>query len=479
MKIAIVGCCHGCLDKIYNSLGKKKVELLLICGDFQSVRNQVDLMSMSVPDKYKKMGDFPDYYIGKKKAPIFTIFIGGNHEASNYLDELKYGGFVAPNIYYMGRSSVIWYKGLRIGGLSGVYWKKDFVQLSSVNVFNFQENKSLIRSIYHYRKDDYFKLLLINKANNMIMASHDWPEGIYNYGNVNKLLSKKPFFKADIKKHDLGSPFNMSLLKKIEPNYWFSAHLHVKFEAEVKWKDGISKINNNKRDLINDNIESTKKICSKKDIDTNEIQIDMSISNSDSEIENDKEKIIVEPIINNSNEIELNLDSSDDEDCNKLSETSYSKVRKTDIKHNLEPINSSQTDTKFLALDKCLPKRSFLEFLDINKSNSKHSSNMETKCCLYLDEEYIASLKVIEKFKHKLDNLSFDELLNPPEEFINELLTTKNFYMKQFGELDEKQYDELFSVPSKSFVKTASPDDKIYKKYENPQTISFINKFLM
>jgi len=42
------------------------------------------------------------YYSGEKKAPVLTIFIGGNHEASNYLQELPYGGWVAPNIYYIG-----------------------------------------------------------------------------------------------------------------------------------------------------------------------------------------------------------------------------------------------------------------------------------------------------------------------------------------------------------------------------------------
>ena len=45
----------------------------------------------------------PRYYSGEKKAPILTIFIGGNHEASNYLQELPYGGWVAPNIYYLGK----------------------------------------------------------------------------------------------------------------------------------------------------------------------------------------------------------------------------------------------------------------------------------------------------------------------------------------------------------------------------------------
>lgn len=44
------------------------------------------------------------YYSGEKKAPVLTIFIGGNHEASNHLQELPYGGWVAPNIYFLGRA---------------------------------------------------------------------------------------------------------------------------------------------------------------------------------------------------------------------------------------------------------------------------------------------------------------------------------------------------------------------------------------
>lgn len=47
------------------------------------------------------------YYNGEKQAPVLTIFIGGNHEASNYLQELPYGGWVAPNIYYLGYAGVV------------------------------------------------------------------------------------------------------------------------------------------------------------------------------------------------------------------------------------------------------------------------------------------------------------------------------------------------------------------------------------
>lgn len=37
MKVAIEGCCHGELHKIYAALKERKeqVDLLIICGDFQ------------------------------------------------------------------------------------------------------------------------------------------------------------------------------------------------------------------------------------------------------------------------------------------------------------------------------------------------------------------------------------------------------------------------------------------------------------
>ena len=65
------------------------------------------------------------------------------------------------------------------------------------------------------------------------MFSHDWPRGIYNFGNVERLLKKKPFFREEVEKGILGNPFAEELLHHIKPNYWFSAHLHVKFAAVV------------------------------------------------------------------------------------------------------------------------------------------------------------------------------------------------------------------------------------------------------
>lgn len=85
---------HGTLNAIYDAvaeaerINKYKVDVLIICGDFQAVRNWVDLEVMSCPPKYRQLGDFHEYYSGKRKAPLLTLLIGGNHEASSYFQEL-------------------------------------------------------------------------------------------------------------------------------------------------------------------------------------------------------------------------------------------------------------------------------------------------------------------------------------------------------------------------------------------------------
>uniref|UniRef100_A0A3P8R1Z1 Lariat debranching enzyme C-terminal domain-containing protein n=1 Tax=Astatotilapia calliptera TaxID=8154 RepID=A0A3P8R1Z1_ASTCA len=233
MKIAVEGCCHGELDKIYETieyLEQKegvKVDLLLCCGDFQAVRNEGDLKCMAVPAKYRTMQTFYKYYSGEKKAPVFTIFIGGNHEASNHLQELPYGGWVAPNIYYLGYAGVIRYKGIRIGGLSGIFKSRDYRK----GHHEFPPyNPETLRSAYHIRNIEVFKLKQIQMPIDIFM-SHDWPRGIYYYGSTKELLRKKKFLRQEVESNSLGSPAAEELLAHLQPNYWFSAHLHVKFAA--------------------------------------------------------------------------------------------------------------------------------------------------------------------------------------------------------------------------------------------------------
>ncbi|TRY91834.1 hypothetical protein DNTS_027189 [Danionella cerebrum] len=233
MKVAVEGCCHGELDKIYESISYLenkdgvKVDLLLCCGDFQAVRNEGDMKCMAVPAKYRQMQTFYKYYSGEKKAPVLTIFIGGNHEASNHLQELPYGGWVAPNIYYLGYAGIIRFKGVRIGGLSGIYKSHDYKK----GHFEFPPySPDTLRSVYHIRNIDVFKLKQVKMPID-IFLTHDWPRGIYHYGDTNDLLRKKKFLRQEVESGVLGSPAAAELLEHLQPSFWFSAHLHVKFAA--------------------------------------------------------------------------------------------------------------------------------------------------------------------------------------------------------------------------------------------------------
>ena len=108
MYVCIQGCTHGQFSEIYEDLERYQLErgikfdLLLCCGDIEAVRNEDDMNCISSPPKYRFMKSFHKYYSGEKTAPILTICIGGNHEASNHLQELPFGGWLCPNIYFLG-----------------------------------------------------------------------------------------------------------------------------------------------------------------------------------------------------------------------------------------------------------------------------------------------------------------------------------------------------------------------------------------
>uniref|UniRef100_A0A803MRC7 Lariat debranching enzyme C-terminal domain-containing protein n=1 Tax=Chenopodium quinoa TaxID=63459 RepID=A0A803MRC7_CHEQI len=155
--------------------------------DQRAVRNKKDLESLNVKPKYRQMNTFWKYYSGEELAPVPTIFIGGNHEASNYLWELE----------------------------------------------------SDIRSIYHVREYDVHKLMQVQEPID-IFLSHDWPVGITDCGNWRELVRKKPFFEKEIQERTLGSKPAAKLLEKLKPSYWFSAHLHCKFSALVQHGEGGS-----------------------------------------------------------------------------------------------------------------------------------------------------------------------------------------------------------------------------------------------
>eukprot|EP00835_Amoeboradix_gromovi_P000956 NODE_36_length_31474_cov_0.342438.p12 type:complete len:295 gc:universal NODE_36_length_31474_cov_0.342438:10530-9646(-) len=235
MLVAVVGCVHGDMKRIYNSIAdleskfKRRIDLILFTGDLQTARTVKDLESMAVPDKYKKLGDFRDYFVGKYKIPKLTIAIGGNHECSEYLMDYPSGGFLIPNFYYMGYCSIIKAKGITIAGWSGIYKDHNFDKPRN-EVLPLSEGSK--RSIYHCRRTEYEKLNSFSEKVD-ICLSHDWPGGIAYYGNTKKIFKDRPWFKRDIENSELGNPYAFKLLQSFNPKFWVSSHMHYKFTCQV------------------------------------------------------------------------------------------------------------------------------------------------------------------------------------------------------------------------------------------------------
>lgn len=203
------------------------VDLLLICGDFQAARNGPDVEVMSVPPKYRALGDFHEYYSGARRAPYLTLFVGGNHEAAAHLRELHYGGWAAPGIYYAGAANVLRVGPLRIAGLSGI-WKGFDYRRGHGERLPF--GPADVKSFYHVREADVRKLLQV-RGQVDVGVSHDWPRGVEQHGDVQALARQRPMWREEIQTNTLGSVAAEYVMDRLRPAYWFSAHMHWKFSA--------------------------------------------------------------------------------------------------------------------------------------------------------------------------------------------------------------------------------------------------------
>ncbi|EPX71305.1 RNA lariat debranching enzyme Dbr1 [Schizosaccharomyces octosporus yFS286] len=411
MKVGIQGCCHGILDNLYSLASKHNVELLIIGGDFQAIRNLSDFHGISVPQKFKRLGDFHKYYSQEKIAPILTVFVGGNHEASNYLEELPFGGWIAPNIYYMGRSSVIRVGNLRIGGISGIYSEFDY---RKGRYERLPYEYKMLKSVYHTREFDVLSLKSFRSPVD-IFLSHDWPRGIEQHGDTIKLLKNKPFFRKEVERNDLGSPALEEILNSIKPRHWFAAHLHTRFAATVHHKDGSPPVHKDISELSHSKEEH--KITKKARIETTP-QTDLEHANENNDHSNDTSQAW------------------------------------------------STSTTQFLALDKCLPRRSYFEVLEIDPTESFQDGDLYMK----YDPEWLSIVRAMMPFQSSLVKQtplpSMDELQNlikKERQWIEDNVVQKN----KLGILRN-------FTPTAPFHSSGITEKTIPATYVNPQTTSFL-----
>lgn len=408
LRIAVEGCGHGTLNEIYASVKKScelkgwpGVDLLIIGGDFQvrtgpcqppqltsqAVRNAFDLKAVSMPQRYYAMHDFHEYYSGARTAPYLTIFIGGNHEASNYMWELFYGGWAAPNIYYIGAANVIRLGPLRIAGLSGI-WKG--VDYRRPHFERLPYNSDDVRSIYHVREWDIRKLLQIRSQVD-IGLSHDWPQGMEWKGNHRQLFRFKPHFEEDAKTGRLGSVAATEVLKRLRPTYWFSAHMHARFTAVWHHEGDLEQLAGgassaalaNKNGNDQDVKDWTEALPAK-----NDAEIDLDLDDDTA------------PVVSIDADEPKKPDEGAEEvaqDIRDLLPESFARPTKQQppkVPTLPFPPEITNKSTKFLALDKCLPNRHFLQLLEIAPLSQ---GDYERPLRLSYDKEWLAITRVFAK----------------------------------------------------------------------------------
>ncbi|XP_014554652.1 hypothetical protein COCVIDRAFT_39527 [Bipolaris victoriae FI3] len=395
LRIAVEGCGHGVLHEIYASVAKAceikgwpDVDLLIIGGDFQAVRNASDLKAVSMPSKYYAMHDFHEYYSGARLAPYLTIFIGGNHEASNYMWELYYGGWAAPRIYYMGAANVIRLGPLRIAGLSGIWKGYNF---KKPHYERLPYNSDDVKSIYHVRELEVRKLIQIRTQVD-IGLSHDWPRGMEWKGNFRQLFKWKPDFEQEAKDGTLGSVAAKTVLERLRPPHWFSAHMHAKFPAV--WEH-VDTSNSTEQSNHTEGAPAAVVNASEIDLDmTDDTGVSAPKNDAEIDLDMDEDEAPAAPAVESKEKSKPTTTESESEisqDIRSLLPESFSRPKLEPVPTLPFPEEITNKTTKFLALDKCLPKRNFLQLLEIEPHEP---GELQRPLGLQYDKEWLAITRV-------------------------------------------------------------------------------------
>lgn len=365
------------------------IAILMQYLTLQAVRNASDLQAVSMPSKYYAMHDFHEYYSGARLAPYLTMFIGGNHEASNYMWELYYGGWAAPRIYYMGAANVMRLGPLRIAGLSGI-WKG--YNYKKPHYERLPYNSDDVRSIYHVRELDVRKLLQIRTQVD-IGLSHDWPRGMEWKGNYRQLFKWKPDFEQEAKDGTLGSVAAKAVLDRLRPPHWFSAHMHAKFPAVWEHTD----THNRAQESMDAKSESTAVKKSEMDLDVaGDAPAPAPKNDAEIDLDMDEDGTPPAPAMEDQERGTTKPSSAEDEsdvpqDVRDLLPESFSRPKTEQVSTLPFPKDITNTMTKFLALDKCLPKRNFLQLLEIVPHTP---AAIERPLQLQYDKEWLAITRV-------------------------------------------------------------------------------------
>jgi len=210
---------------------KVSLRFVLQVGDFEPHRHDADLRTMDCPSKYRKLGDFPDFFAGHQEFPWPIYFIGGNHEPYGYLDKYPEGGELIANCRYLGRAETLELEGLRVAGLTGIYSPEFFTQ-SRPTLQDF--GKLSLRRWTYFHEDDVDRLLAQNEGQAVdVLILHDWPAHLIAHEG----LPRFAFLDSGLKSTNIGNEISEFVMRSLQPRLVLCGHMHTSYRRHLALKN--------------------------------------------------------------------------------------------------------------------------------------------------------------------------------------------------------------------------------------------------
>lgn len=222
MLLAVLGDIHGHFQPAARLLTAwmethgRMLDACLQVGDCMPVRNAVDMEFAAAREaKYRYATDFERYLSGELIFPCPLLFIGGNHDPYNWLDEQPSGGWLTDWLYYLGRNTSTEHEGLNICAVSGIWHPEK--SLAKDRPLMPKTHTAADRKEYTYfLKAEVDSLITMQETDVPcdVLLLHDWPQG----------LDRRPF---------IGNPAAKEAITRIAPRWTFCGHLHRYHEGYV------------------------------------------------------------------------------------------------------------------------------------------------------------------------------------------------------------------------------------------------------
>ena len=234
MRFAVIGDVHGQFELLSRVLAALRdrhgIKLAFQVGDLAFISSEdpryLKMLKMAGPQDAPLIYDAFDheeealrFLRGKIELPVPVYFVGGNHEDWPYLasveDKMREQGVtppyeIAPNLFFLGRASVVEVAGMRVVALSGIYDRLKWELCV----------ESPRRLYFHNQEDE--EAMLFNAPGADVLLAHEWP-----VKPVSGATWEEAVYAA------IGSPTVDRLIRHFWPVLSFHGHMH-RYERGIR-----------------------------------------------------------------------------------------------------------------------------------------------------------------------------------------------------------------------------------------------------